>query len=193
MKKSDYSPGFPEKAGKQQTECLGWGVGTIHKPHHAFQSCLFGNLAFQHANHPKSKSQPQSKSVWTPLNGTFSQNIPKSSAALGQQFLTGFCHWLPRHPISSAPGSTSGTAGGKGRTFRIFQRRAVDPPVPSLSPPQELKPQPFPCPRAPAPPWLFPRGSRESSNTWNIPRLLWASQERKRCRHFPTTTLGCDH
>lgn len=24
--------GFPEKAGKQKTECLGWGVGTIIKP-----------------------------------------------------------------------------------------------------------------------------------------------------------------
>lgn len=128
MKKSEYSIGFPEKAADW---VFGWGVGNIHKPHHAFKSCLFGNLACQHANHPSSKSQPNPKSVWTPLNWKFSKNIPKCP---GQQFLTGFCHWLPRRPISSAPGSTSGTAVGKKGEYSGFSKGELD-----LSPAQELE------------------------------------------------------
>lgn len=52
------------------------------------------------------------------IERTFQGNIlnlqPPNKRLLNPKPLTGSCRWLPRHPVSSAPGSTSGTAtGGK--------------------------------------------------------------------------------
>lgn len=69
--------GFPEEAGKQKTECLGWSVGNIIKPTMPSNPvCLGICLVSMQTTLLQTPTKP--KSVWTPLKWKFSKNTPKS-------------------------------------------------------------------------------------------------------------------
>lgn len=165
---------FPEKAGKQKTECLGWGVGNIIKPTMPSNPVCLGICLVSMQTtllQTPTKTQVCLDTIKMEILQEYSQvNVqPQASNSL-LDFVIGFPG--VQYPLHQA--ALLEQLWGKGRIFRIFQR-TVDPPAPSLAAPQELQAQPFPCP---APPWLFPRGSQQSSSTCSIPRLDSCSSSR---------------
>lgn len=106
--------GFTERAGKQLSECLDGVVETALKPITPSNPVYLGIwlASMQTTPAPNPNQNPS----------LFGHHQIGNSLRIFQQFLTGFCHWLPRRPISSAPGSTSGTAVGKRENIQDFPK-----------------------------------------------------------------------